>query len=240
MKLLDEVIEAHGGMDRWKKVKQVLADVSITGSTWEAKGFKDILSCVAVAADVRDQRVTISPFVMGNQRGIFTPERVAVETFDGETLLERENPTEAYAEHVYLSQWDPLHLAYFCGYAMWNYLNAPFFFAWKGVEVEELGPVDSETDHDSRLKLKFPKNLATHCPDQIYYVNKDRLLTRLDYSATATKSGPTGHLMTEHKSFDGIVVPTHRIALPRNEDDTLVPGRPKVEIKFRNVTIIPA
>ena len=38
--------------------------------------------------------------------------------------------------------WDDLHLAYFSGYAMWNYLNTPFIFALPGFQTEEIEPWD--------------------------------------------------------------------------------------------------
>jgi len=39
--------------------------------------------------------------------------------------------------YCHRNAWDDLHLAYFSGYAMWNYLTTPFLFAMEGFEVEE-------------------------------------------------------------------------------------------------------
>ena len=36
--------------------------------------------------------------------------------------------------------WDVLQLAYFIGYAMWNYLTTPFLFTYPGVEAREIEP----------------------------------------------------------------------------------------------------
>ena len=56
--LHDLVIEAHGGLARWKKLKTITADMSITGSLWVRKGWPDVLRDVRVAAEVE-------PFAVG-------------------------------------------------------------------------------------------------------------------------------------------------------------------------------
>ena len=43
-RLLDEVLDAHGGVDRWRAVRAVRAKVSLNGPFWERR---------AVPADVR-------------------------------------------------------------------------------------------------------------------------------------------------------------------------------------------
>ena len=38
------------------------------------------------------------------------------------------------------TSWDPLHRAYFNGYALWTYLTTPFLLAMDGFEVSEIEP----------------------------------------------------------------------------------------------------
>ena len=37
--LRDLVIDAHGGIERWNKVKTIEGDMSITGGLWARKGW---------------------------------------------------------------------------------------------------------------------------------------------------------------------------------------------------------
>jgi hypothetical protein len=59
----------------------------------------------------------------------FAPSRVAIETATGAVVQERHDPRASFTGHVMNTPWDPLHLAYFNGYAMWTYLTTPFFMA---------------------------------------------------------------------------------------------------------------
>ncbi|BEU25596.1 hypothetical protein [Paraburkholderia caribensis] len=238
MKLVDEVVEAHGGMKRWLEYSQIRVDASVTGGSWAKKGFKDILCSVDVLADTQRQKLSYLPFIYGNQRSIWTPDRVTIEKFDGEPVLELDNPRQAFQGHDAGTQWEPAHLSYFSGYAMWNYLAAPFLFKWEGVSTEELEPVDTEQGRLRRLEVHFPPTIATHCPRQLFYVNDLGLLVKMEYASEVTNSGPVTHMMMDHRTFDGIVVPTHRKAYARNVDGTPVYEKLMVEIKIRSAELI--
>jgi hypothetical protein len=44
----------------------------------------------------------------------------------------------AFAGHARETPWDRLHLIYFLGCAVWNYLTTPFLFARMGFATREL------------------------------------------------------------------------------------------------------
>ena len=58
--------------------------------------------------------------------------------------------------------WDPLHLAYFTGYAMWTYLTTPFFTAMPGFEVTEISPWQEGGESWRGLRARFPNEIASH------------------------------------------------------------------------------
>jgi hypothetical protein len=62
--------------------------------------------------------------------------------------------------------WDPLHRAYFSGYAMWTYLNTPFLMALPGFEVEEVAPWREGEKTWRVLRTRFPAAIPSHCPTQ--------------------------------------------------------------------------
>ena len=63
-------------------------------------------------------------------------------------VRDRRNPREAFRDHARDTKWDDLNLAYFSGYAMWNYLNAPFIFALDGVQTEEIDAMGRQRRDD--------------------------------------------------------------------------------------------
>jgi hypothetical protein len=134
------VIDAHGGIERWNKVKTIDGDMSITGALWARKGWPDALKDVHVTADARNQWISYRPFVSEGMRSSCTPDCTVIETLDGKPIKDRRNPRASFSSHTAESPWDDLNLAYFSGYAMWNYLNTPFIFALPGFEAAEIEP----------------------------------------------------------------------------------------------------
>src|SRR5882724_5052716 len=159
--LRDLVIDAHGSIERWNKVKTIAGDMSITGALWTRKGWPDALKQVHVTADARDQWISYRPFLGDGLRSACTPSRTVIETLDGKPLKERRDPRGAFAGHTVESPWDDLNLAYFSGYAMWNYLNAPFMFALPGFKTEEIEPWHDNGEERRRLRVAFPDHIAT-------------------------------------------------------------------------------
>lgn len=233
--LLDHVLASHGGLDRWRKVEKIEADASIYGAMWIRKGHGDALRDVHITAKPREQWISYSPFKGEGRRSVCTPDRAAIEGSNGETLEARDHPRAAFAGHTVESKWDDLHLAYFSGYAMLNYLTAPFVFKRPGFQIQEIEPWQEKDETWRRLKVVFPENIATHCSEQVFHINPKGLIARMDYAAVVTGGVPTAHYLLDHKSFDGIVLPTRRRALRRNSDGTALPEPVFVAIDFTDI-----
>jgi len=235
--LRDLVIDAHGGIERWNKVKAIEGDMSITGAMWARKGWPDALKAVHVTADTRNQWISYRPFISDGTCSVCTPDRTLIETQDGKPIKDRKNPRAAFDGHTVETPWDDLNLAYFSGYAMWNYLNAPFIFALPGFKTEEIEPWHEYGEKRRRLRVVFPDHIATHCPEQIFHVNGDGLICRMDYSAPVAGGGPTAHYLSEHKDFSGIKIATKRWALRRKADGTAIPDPVFVAIDITDIRL---
>ena len=131
-------MDAHGGLDRWRELKTVSARLFQDGVLWKLKGQDGVLRDVHVTVDLHEEWASHRPFGHPDRHTSFRPERVAIETSNGDVVEERLNPRESFKGHVLDTPWDSLQLAYFAGYAMWTYLNTPFLFALPGVETEEI------------------------------------------------------------------------------------------------------
>jgi hypothetical protein len=71
---------------------------------------------------------------------------------------------------------DPLHLAYFNGYAMWTDLTTPFFMAMPGFQVTEIAPWQEGAERWRGLRARFPDEIASHSKEQDFYFGDDFLL----------------------------------------------------------------
>ncbi|GAA3045966.1 hypothetical protein GCM10010464_07770 [Pseudonocardia yunnanensis] len=233
--LVDLVIEAHGGMDRWNQLHEVRSHLIVGGITWAVKQQAGLLDDTNVRIELHEQFASHYPFGMPGLHSSVTADRVAIERDSGEVVAERRDPRAAFAGHVLETPWDELHLAYFAGYAMWTYLTAPFSFASPGFRTEELEPWEEEGRSWRRLKVTFPAHIATHSAEQVFYVGPDRLIRRHDYNAEVVGGGPAAHYSADHREFDGIVVATTRRVHPLAADGSVAPEPLLVSIDLGDV-----
>lgn len=234
--LRDLVLQAHG-FSGWSRVKTIDADVSITGMLWARKGWPDALKSTHVTVDVTSQRVSYAPFTTAGVRSVYEPDQVAIETFDGKIIKNRMNPRAAFDGHSVETAWDDLHLAYFSGYAIWNYLTTPFLFALPGFTTEEIEPWNEQGEMRRRLKVTFPDFISTHCPEQIYHVAGDGLICRLDYGAAVTGGVPMAHYISDYRDVKGIRLATRRRAYRRNSDGTPITAGIAVAIDIADIRL---
>ena len=223
-RLVQLALDAHGGLECWRRFEKVSAHLRNDGVLWALKHQRGVIDDANVRVALRRQWASHSPFVEPNWRTSFEPHRVAIETTDGRVVEERLTPRNSFAGHALDTGWDRLHLAYFAGYAMWTYLNTPFVLALDGVATEELGPWRENGERWRRLKATFPESIATHNAVQTFYFGSDGLLRRHDYDADVLGGSPAAHYVHEYRDFSGIKVPTKRRVRVRRPDGTVAPG----------------
>jgi hypothetical protein len=211
--LLDEVIAAQGGLDRWREFTRFTVQMSLYGGLFDRKGHGGgELAHLICDGATRDEFLRMTGFREPDLCLVYRPDRVSLERTDGTVLQARDNPREAFAGHTAMTQWDDLHLAYFSGYANWNYFVVPFVFADPGFQCEETGTWHEDGETWRRLKVTYPSGFVTHSSVQTFYFDTNGLLRRLDYGATIAGTGRIAHYCDEHKAFDGIIMPTKRRA----------------------------
>jgi hypothetical protein len=218
--LLDDVLAAHGGLKRWSEVRTVSSGLRAWGLTWEWKGQQDLFGGVVAEARTDAQALRVHPFVDESARGFYTPDRVWIEAADGAVLEDRDQPREAFAGHVRETPWDHLHGLYFGGYALWNYFNLPFLAALPEVDVQEIDSWHEGPGQDwRRLRLAFPRHIATHSPVMDLYIDGDGLIARQDYAPEVLGSNPAAHYLFDYAEYDGIMFPGARKVVPRPADN---------------------
>jgi hypothetical protein len=221
--LLETVIEAHGGLERWNQLNNVSARLIQGGVLWPFKGQAGVLDDVVVTADLHEERVSHRPFGAPDRHSAFTPERVAIETDDGTVLEALDQPRASFTGHTLETRWSTLQLAYFVGTAMWTYLTQPFTFTLPGFETTELEPWDEVGQHWRRLRVTWPSYLATHSSEQTLYFNDDGLLARHDYDVEINAGNNAAHYVSDYHDVAGIKLPTKHRIFPRTPDGQSLP-----------------
>ena len=87
--LLSKILDAHGGMDRWRDYEKVEATIIAGGGFYPLKGMTNDATPRRLTAWLHQQRSSVLPFGAPDQRTMFTPDRIAIEKVDGIVLAER-------------------------------------------------------------------------------------------------------------------------------------------------------
>lgn len=214
--LLDKAISAHGGKELWDKVSSLTVKLQIGGNILATRFKSPFIRHLTVEISCLEVKTVISPFSSLGIRGIFTDKYVQIEQENG-SVIRKKTLVELFNGKAKLPTiWTDLHLLYFFGYALWNYLMTPFLFSWPGFRCEETG-IWQEKDGSilHKLEVTFPSNIPSHCKKQVFYFNDLGLLCRLDYTAEIFSSFTRGaHYCLDHKEFGGLVFPTSRKVFP--------------------------
>lgn len=202
--LLREACDAHGGLIRWQQLTRVDVHLRVRPTLFLGKGLWPHTRTMTVQIDTRRLRAVLTPFPRPGQRGVFEGDDVRIESDDG-TMVASLSNARADAQRRFV--WNDLHALYFFGYAFWNYTQTPFLFLQPGFDVREgpsLGALRT-------LNVHYPPHIPSHCTEQTFYFDDKGLLRRLDYTAEIFGRSVRGaHLVEAHRTFGGLVYPTHR------------------------------
>jgi len=241
MQIVNEAIEAHGGMDYWNSLEALDVEMSAKGFLFTAKQ-RPILQRVRMRASTREPRFSFFDFPKPGQTSeLIGTKEVRILDSEGKIVDRRENPLAAFHGIRRLFKWDDLDFIYFGGYANWNYLTAPFMLARKGFVVEALEPLQGDMASLTRLRVTFPADIPTHSRQQIFYFDDQRLLRRLDYTAKPVGGwAHAAHLCGDYRTFGRLKVPTRRWALPLPFGHRPLPGPRLVDIEVHDIRPAPA
>lgn len=209
--VLNDIIEAHGGLEYWRTLDSIEIEYSASGLLLAMKGVRPLERVRMSIYTGRPEVVAHDHPGPGETTRWFGDERVEVVDAQGR-LRERAQPRKAFGGLRHFFRWDALDFAYFSSYAMWGYLLFPLLFLRDGVKVA------SETGSDgvTHLAVDFPPSIPAHCRHQDFWFDRELHLLRLDYTAEVVGSwAKAAHFCGEYRRFGGLTVPTRRRVYPK-------------------------
>lgn len=232
--LLSDVLDAHGGLTKWRRFKGLSSTIVSGGFLWGTKGINMDATPRVATTEFRRQWTSVAPFGAPEWRMVWVPERVVIEKNTGEVMAERDNPREAFTGHSWETSWDPLHLAYFNGYAMWTYHATPFVLSDPGFDVNAAGTVQEGGQTLHGLRVRFPKHFHSHSTEQTFYFDEAGLLRRHDYQVEVAGGSGAAHMLSEYVEVDGLQLPTKRRVFKKAADGSIQLDRVLVSVDLSN------
>jgi hypothetical protein len=236
--LLEKVVAAHGGLQRWHALSRMDATIVSGGGFFPLKGILQDPNPRRMTVWLHEERSLLKPYGAPDQVAIFTPDRVAVEKTDGTIVAERLDPKLSFVGHQMNTPWDPLHRAYFNGEALWTYLTTPFLLTMDGVQVEETYPWHEGNETWRVLRAHFSPSIETHSAYQDFFFGSDFRLRRHDYNVDIAGGFAAAQLTSDYIEANGIFLPTKRRAFTRGPDRRPIQEMKMVWIDINEVSFV--
>src|SRR5262245_64322741 len=96
-KLLGRIVEAHGGLDRWRSLSHVEATIVTGGAFWAMKNLTQDPNPRRMTVSLHEQSSSVAPFGDPDWHTEFTPHRIAIVRGDGNVVTERHDPHTSFA-----------------------------------------------------------------------------------------------------------------------------------------------
>lgn len=239
--LLNQVMAANGGRDRWKQTTAIRAHVRSGGLLVRTRVPGNRFSDYRVTVDTQEPRTVIDPFPRDGLRGVFDHGSVRIENGRGDIISSRAHPRSLFFGTAGLRRnirWDALDSVYFGGYAMWCYLTTPYLLTRNGVRVEEGDPWQEDGHTWRRLHAEFSPEIDTHSPRQTFYFDADGLLRRHDYVALVVGQwAKAAHYCADPVEAGGFTFATRRWVRPIGPGNRPLPFPTLVSLQLSDLTV---
>lgn len=227
-------IDAHGGIDAFRRFSHLTARIKQFGVLWALKGQTETLADANVKIDLKREWASHWPFAPTNDHSEFTPSEVSIRRPDGTVVETLPKPRESFAGFEMETPWSLPQLAYFGGYTMWTYLSTPFLLERDGVTSEEIEPWTEAGEEWRRLRVCFPESIATHSKIQTLYIGPDGLLRRHDYDVDIQGSNAAARYPLTPIEVSGITLFKGFRVFPRGVDNNPLPEPLIVGVDFED------
>ena len=237
--LIKRICEAHGGLERWKLVESIELQLDIFGPILVTKFKSPWLSNITANVFTDKPYVSIHDFPEEGHTGIFDGFQVYIYNPNDKIYCERNYSNPEALKSKPRLHWDHMDLIYFLGHALWSHSCSPYMFTEQSFDFHQ-GEDTKDFDGNvlSTLHVRYPKHIPTQSKQQVFYFNQKGLMCRNDYTTEANSPvGIGSHFCKEHKSFEGLVFPTHQTVFPRLWNGTALKPFKVMDGRFKNIHI---
>jgi hypothetical protein len=250
--LLSEVVEAHGGAERWAKAETVSSHVQVRGlfPTWKFPGRPLEDYHYHQKVDIHGLRNVMDGFPTPGLTCTFSHAEVRVES-DGKVIERRTQARRAFqglGAFSRIPRWDTIDSAYFVGYAMSNYMSHPYRLTQPGFLVRRGEDWRGDNETWRRLEVEYPPEFDSHCHRETFYIDESGLIRRHDYLPDVFTEArllarllpvplKAAHFTLRHREVDGLIFPTFRrvmLALPGHRP---IPGLTMICAQLSDISV---
>ena len=232
--VLEKIVAAHGGWAYWAALDRIEIEMSVRGLLFTTKRIPPLRQ-VRLSLNPHKPEVTMHDYPVAGQRVCFDGER-GVQLLDaqGQLLQQRAQPRALFSHWRRYLYRDALDFAYFCSYAMWNYLTMPYLLGGPGMQLASQDLPGAGT----KINARFPAGFPTHCKKQVFYFDAAGHLLRHDYTAEVVGSWATAaHLSDNYRQFGGLSLPTRKRVHPKLLFNLPIKALTLVAIDLHNVVL---
>jgi hypothetical protein len=227
MSLLEQVLSASGGFDRWRNIRGFTVHMTMGGLLFEQKYQPSSLKEVVIEADIREHSVRIMGFDATNNRLFCDLSRVGIEDENGQVIRSEQRSFENWMERASNRSWDVLDLAQFCGHSVWTLVAMPYFLQTVASMREGYPPLVNGGLRPLRLMhVEFSQAASIYPLQQNLFFDSEGLLVRVDYNALELGGAPVSQFVSAYQNFSGYIIPTLRRLRPIGPETG--PTRPPV------------
>jgi hypothetical protein len=256
MRLIDRVLEAHGGLERWRKLSFFTAHVSISGAALPpadgcppsetshvmvhsyslptARTSKPTLREFVVEGETGRPHVTTYGAVEPDRCGVCTPDRVEFRGGDGNVLQSLDDPMASLLARPADVPFRPLERAYIFAFLVWDAVVGPFMLDDPDVHVMERVERNESGSQSLTLEVRCPRRISPLAPDKVLHVGPKMLLRRSDCQLDSLRLGRVADTASSPADFGGVIVSTLRRLQAINRDG-IIEAQPLIDLEIFDV-----
>jgi hypothetical protein len=232
-RLLEQVLEAHGGLRQWQRLSDLVTGVQMEGhlcprgsastSIPESQGFFSLRQQnIVLVIDGGSQTISIEPDLVTSieNRG----PRL-------KTLSIHELPSGVVS---FDDRSELLRTAYVLGFAIRHYVTAPFLYLSPGFNTEEVASWNGDGEAWRVLKISFPSNIEARTRVQYAYYGQDGLLRRTRYKLDGSDSMECVNYVSSYDQVNGIWLPVSREISVCDSEGVRLPNQVLAKIRLLN------
>jgi len=222
--LLEQVLEAHGGLEQWHKLSDLVTGIQMEGHLCPPSTPSNAIPQSQAFFALRQQRIVMVTDD-GGQRILIEPHLVS---FAGDRNTQLKvlpiSETASWAACVE-GNLDLMRTAYVLGFVIRLYVTAPFLYTTAGFIVDEIDPWQEDGETWRVLRIGFPLDVETPARVQYAYYGDDGLLRRTRYKLGGREGTDCVDYVSSYQQVNGIWLPMAHEVLACDSDGRRTPSK---------------